>query len=169
MALNDTQSDIRDRRRQLVAEIMVRRPRVTQRQLREALTEQGHINPETGEAWSLGTINRDVEVVREQAQERMSRSAEEWRAQELEMLQELQADAWKEGEYRTVIQVSKRRAKLLGLDEPEKIEAALSLGRSEEFQDALTDLMGALEDFPEARQAVARVLADGEPEDAEDQ
>lgn len=169
MPLNNSRSDIRDRRRQLVAEIMVRRPRVTQRQVRDALTEQGHINPETGEAWSLGTINRDVEAVREQAQKRMNRSAEEWRSQELEMLRELQADAWEEGEYRTVIQVSKRRAKLLGLDEPEQIDAALSLGRSEEFQDALADLMGALEDFPEARQAVARVLAEGEPADADSQ
>jgi hypothetical protein len=60
----------------------------------------------------------------------------------------------------------KRRAKYLGLDEPDELDAALSLERSEEFQDVLSDLMDALEGFPEARMAVARALADDESDDA---
>lgn len=153
MGLNKTESDIRDQRRKLVAEIMVRRPRVTQRQIRRTLTERGHKNPETGKPWSIGTINRDVEAIRERAREKMDRDAREWRARELDMLRQLQADAWEEGDYRTVVSISKRRAKLLGLDEPEEIEA--TVGTDPETIETLLD---ALEDYPEARQAVANAL-----------
>lgn len=120
MALNKTQADIRDRRRQRIARLMVRRPRVTQRQIRQALTEEGEANPDTGEPWSLGTINSDVDAIREAARARMQDDADTWRARELEMLRTLQADAWDDGEYRTVVAISKRRAKLLGLDAPKR-------------------------------------------------
>lgn len=153
MALNKTESDIRDRRRKLVAKMMVRRPRITQRQIRQELTEKGFINPDTGEPWSIGTINRDVEAIRERARNQMDRHAREWRARELEMLRQLQADAWDEGNYRTVVSISKRRAKLLGLDEPEELD--VDMGTDPETVETLLD---ALEPFPEARQAAAEAL-----------
>jgi len=153
MGLNKTATDIRDQRRKLVAEIMVRRPRVTQRQIREALTSKGYLNPETGNPWSIGTINRDVEAIRQRARNQMDRSAREWRARELEMLRQLQADAWDEGDYRTVVSISKRRAKLLGLDEPEELD--VDMGTDPETIETLLD---ALQPFPEARQAAADAL-----------
>ena len=154
MGLNKSKIDIRERRRQLVAQFMVRRPRVTQRQLRAALAERGHVNPETGAPWSLGTINRDVEAVREKARARMEDDANTWRARELEMLRELQADAWDAGEYRTVVSISKRRAKLIGLDSPDELRATMDMEG-----DVIPTLMQALQDFPQARAAAANALA----------
>ena len=160
MRANETRKDIRERRRQLVAQLMVRRPRVTQRQLRAALAERGHVNPETGAPWSLGTINRDVEAIREKARARMEDDANTWRARELEMLRALQADAWDAGEYRTVVSISKRRAKLLGLDEPDELRATMDMEA-----DVIPTLMQALQDFPEAREAAADALAGGAADD----
>lgn len=154
MPLNKTKADIRDRRRQLVAGIMVRRPRVTQREIRRLLAEKGHVNPETGEPWSLGTINSDVEAIREEARERMEEDADTWRARELQMLRELQADAWDAGEYRTVVAISKRRAKLLGLDEPDEFRTTVGTDA-----ETIETLMDALQAFPQARKAVANALA----------
>lgn len=159
MRANKTRKDIRERRRQIIAQLMVRRPRVTQRQIRDALTRQGHTNPETDEPWSLGTINNDVDVIRRTARDRMRDDADTWRARELEMLRELQADAWDAEEYSTVVSISKRRAKLLGLDEPDELSHTMQLAQSEEYQAARSGIMQALEDFPEARKAVADALA----------
>lgn len=151
MALN--KRTLRDRRRQFLAREMVRRPRVTQRQLRRALTEAGHVNPETQKPWSLGTVNNDVEAIREAARERMEQSAETWRANELDLLARVQERALEEGELRTVVMISRRRAALLGLDEPDELRA--TVGPDPETVEALMD---ALRDYPDAREAAARAL-----------
>jgi hypothetical protein len=52
----------------------------------------------------------------------MERDANEWRAIELDRLQELQKEAWDEGDRDLVLRCMKRRASLLGLDAPEKLE-----------------------------------------------
>jgi hypothetical protein len=120
MALNKTAKDRRELRRQKVAQLLVRRPRITVRQVQKALLKSGHYNPDTNEAWSIGTVQSDIEHVREHARENMERDANEWRAIELDRLQELQKEAWDEGDRDLVLRCMKRRANLLGLDAPEK-------------------------------------------------
>ena len=120
MSFDKTAQHRRDLRRQKVAQLLVRRPRITVRQMQTALLKSGHYNPRTDEKWSRQTVQNDIEHVREQARENMDRGANEWRAIELDRLQELQKEAWDEGDRDLVLRCMKRRAKLLGLDAPEK-------------------------------------------------
>lgn len=122
MPLNKTKAERRAQRRRRVAQLLVRRPRITVREIRRALFKDGHFNPETEEPWSVGTIQKDVEAVRKEAREEMRKSADEWRAKELRRLQQLQQEAWDEGNHKLVLRCMKRRAKMLGLDEPEQVD-----------------------------------------------
>ena len=122
MGFDKTAQHRRDLRRQKVAQLLVRRPRITVRQMQTALLQSGHYNPRTNEKWSRQTVQNDIEHVRGQARENMERDANEWRAIELDRLQELQKEAWDEGDRDLVLRCMKRRANLLGLDAPEKLE-----------------------------------------------
>jgi len=122
MALNKTKAERRAQRRRRVAQLLVRRPRITVREIRRALLKDGHYNPKTDEAWSVGTIQSDVEAVREEAREQMEKSADEWRAKELRRLRQPQQEAWYEGNRELVLRCMKRRHELLGLDEPDQHE-----------------------------------------------
>ena len=57
-----------------------------------------------------------------------------------------------------VLKIMQRRAKMLGLDEPERFAQVVELVQSEEYRAARAAIMGALQDFPEARAAVAEAL-----------
>jgi len=140
MALNKTAKDRRELRRQKVAQLLVRRPRITVRQVQKTLLKSGHYNPDTNEAWSVGTVQSDIEHVRGQARENMERDANEWRAIELDRLQELQKEAWDEGDRDLVLRCMKRRANLLGLDAPEKQTKHLNVkGLAELLADGFDD------------------------------
>jgi len=122
MPLNKTKAERRAQRRRRVAQLLVRRPKITVREIRRALLKDGHYNPQTDEAWSVGTIQSDVEAVREEAREQMRESADEWRAKELQKLQQLEQEAWDKGDRQMVLRCMKRRHELLGLDEPDQHE-----------------------------------------------
>lgn len=114
--------DVTAIRRQQIATILIRRPRVSQRQIQDALTKQGMTNPATGKAWSLGTVNNDIQHIREEAAERMRRDSDQWLAEELDKLEKLEQDAWDASDRRTVLACMQRRHKLLGLDAPDRIQ-----------------------------------------------
>jgi len=156
MALNKTRKDRREQRRQKVAQILVRRPRVTVRQIRRALAKSGHTNPETEKPWSIGTVQSDIEAVREEAREQMRESADNWRAKELDKLRQLEQDAWDEGNHELVLRCMKRRADLLGLDEPDQVEMD---GQLDLKSDTLDDVMESLTD------RAARLGAEEETDD----
>ena len=143
MALNKTKAERRAQRRQKVAQVLVRRPRVTVQQMRRVLAKAGHINPERDEPWSTGTVQNDIEAVREEAREQMRQDADEWRAKELDKLRQLEQDAWDEGNHDLVLKCMKRRANLLGLDEPEEVDMDASLGIKE---NTLDDVMESIAD-----------------------
>jgi uncharacterized protein (UPF0335 family) len=81
---------------------------------------------------------------------------------ELDRLNKLQTGLWPKAlqgdtdAVKTVLQLMKRRAKYMGLDEPEEIRARMDVGMDE----VLPALMEALQDFPEARAAAADALTD---------
>lgn len=122
MARNTARGDVQAIRRQKVASLLTRNARITQQQILDKLTEEGFVNPQTDSPWGIGTINRDVQAIREEARERLELDAAEWIARELETLEELQMDAWSAKELDTVLRILKRRAKLLGLDAPARQE-----------------------------------------------
>lgn len=75
---------------------------------------------------SLGTINRDLQAVRDEWAERREQSYNDWVAEELALLDRLQRSLLPkaiEGNDRAVqrvLSVMERRARMLGLDQPEK-------------------------------------------------
>lgn len=113
-----------DRRQQLVASLLVRNPRITRRQIQELLARPvehgGVVNPLTGNPYALSTIHLDVDAIRAEWQEKRLQSADKWVAGELATLEELQIQAWRNGDLAEVRRISAERRKLLGLDAPTK-------------------------------------------------
>ena len=110
------------RRRQLVASLLARNPRITRRQLQGALAkppeEGGMLNPRTHKPYSLATIHGDVLAVKADWLELQNRDATTWLQRELVTYEELQFQAWRDGDLAEVRRVSEARRKLLGLDAP---------------------------------------------------
>lgn len=96
------------------------------------------LNPETGQAFDLATINRDIKALRREWAKKRDESTDEWLATELATLAELQKEAWMAKQFDTVLRISDRRAKLLGLDAPTRVtmEGVIKLP---------SDVMAALE------------------------
>ena len=124
MPRNDAALLAADRRKQLVASLLARNPRISRRQIRAALAlplEQGGIrNPLTEEPYSLGTVQADIEELRGGWRLLREKSVEEWLEQELMMYEELQIQAWRNGDLSEVRRISEARRKMLGLDAPAK-------------------------------------------------
>ena len=124
-----------DIRRQRIAAILVRRPRITQRQIYELLAgpvDRGGLrNPATGEPYSLGTINLDIEALRAEMRQRLTQDASTWIAHELDKLDAIEEAAWNEKDFATLLKAMKRRADLLGLDAPTKIAPTTPDGNDE--------------------------------------
>lgn len=152
-----------DLRRQRIAAILVRRPRITQRQIHQLLASDPHKgglrNPETNEPYSLATINKDVKWLRAQIKKRARQDTDAWVAAELDKLDAIEEAAWNEKDFATILKAMKRRADLLGLDAPSKIAPTTPDGNDE--YTGLTDTerlerLAALFD-------TARARADGSP------
>ncbi len=107
-------------RREVVAELLLRR--LTQRQICDALAKQGIFNEETGEAYTVGTINGDVKALKRDWRARANLKAAEWLAEELAGLEALEKSAWAAKQYGVVLKIKERRAKMLGLDKPAQIK-----------------------------------------------
>jgi len=119
--MNANGSDFTEYRRSLVASLLLRKPNITRRKLCAAVGEQIR-NPKTGEPFSLATIHNDVVVLKEEWKEKAAADIEDWIADELAKLDEIEGAAWTTGHLDTVLKCMMRRAKLLGLDKPEKRE-----------------------------------------------
>jgi hypothetical protein len=108
-------------------------------------------------AWT--DFDRALGKVQEEVKDR----ARTVREMELKRLRRMQKGLWKdavEGDtdaVRTVVRLMKRRAALLGLDEPDELD--VDMGADTETIEALMD---ALQSYPEARQAAADALSDTE-------
>lgn len=116
--------------------------------------------------WGMEYAHKDVtrmlRKVRDQAQE----EARQVRELELQRLDAMFAGIWEDATagdvdaVNSALRVMKRRARMLGLDEPERFEQVVSLVQSEEYARARAAIMNALQDFPEARSAVVAALDD---------
>lgn len=106
--------DMMTLRREAVAALRARH--LTQRQIVESLRK---LTPPI-EA-SLATINRDLRYLRDGWKKKAAESIEDWIADELADLDELERVAWREKRYELVLKIKERKAKLLGMDKPVKI------------------------------------------------
>lgn len=131
----DNQEFIRDLRRQLIAGLMARNPRISQRQILRVLQGQKlpdplnpnvkitpGINPDTGKPWSIGTINSDVQAIRDEARELRQRAAEEWIEQSILELGELKIMAWGQKNVYALVAVKQLEMKLLGYGAPDVLD-----------------------------------------------
>ena len=63
---NTSHQSVIDQRRTLVSRLRLRG--ATQREIVAMLLKEGIVNQETGKAWSLATVNRDIDAVRKEWQ-----------------------------------------------------------------------------------------------------
>lgn len=128
MAKNIAPQIVRETRRQAVATLLAKRPRITQREIWAYLagTDRGDIprmtNPDTGGAFSLGTINSDIQALRAEYREKTNDARDEWAAKLLSWYEDLIREAQIKGEMSEVRHNIKAIRELLGVDAPEKHE-----------------------------------------------
>lgn len=104
-----------ERRRQFIASTLVRKPNISQRQIRTVLAANGIVNPDTGEPYSLGTINADIKAIRQTWRQRRQQDAETWIDFELAKLDEIEEAAWRKEDLNSVFKAQARRDRYLGL------------------------------------------------------
>jgi hypothetical protein len=132
MTLNIAPKIATEHRRQLVASILATRPRVTQREICVWLGERmtkgeraGQIrclNPSTGRPYSLGTINGDVKVLRQEYREKTTQARDEWVARLLLDYEDMYLLARAQRQEKQARLVLADIRKLLGLDAPTRSE-----------------------------------------------
>jgi len=142
-----------DRRRAMTAELLVKRPGITQRQIHawlgqlvEVKDEFGQvtkkvprmINPETGEPFSLGTVHSDIDYIRQSWRDMTAQEASHWLAQQLAALQEAEGIAWRKGDTAEVRAIWSQRNKILGLDAPLKIAKTNAAGQDAPEPDVIS-------------------------------
>lgn len=113
MALTDGQQAEIDRRRARVAQLVGQR--YTQRQICDALAKEGFANGDTGDPYSLGTINSDVKALRVMWRREASADIQQHKADILAELEEVKRVAWEMRDLRAVIQAIKVKAVVVGL------------------------------------------------------
>ncbi len=144
---------IMDRRRAMIAELIVKRPGITMRQIEawlgtlvEKKNEFGEVigaaprlmNPETEKPFSLTTVKDDIDYIREQWRKATAQASSEWLAQQLAALSEAEAIAWRKGNTAEVRNIWTQRNKILGLDAPIKIAKTDAKGEDVQEPDVIT-------------------------------
>ena len=110
---------IEARRLELVASLRLRRR--TQREIQQALATQ-LVNPKTGEAFSLGTINADVKKLEKGWRESAAAKVEEHKAQQLAEIQEVKRQAWNDKDLPIVLRALSLEADITGTKAPVQTE-----------------------------------------------
>jgi phage terminase large subunit-like protein len=83
------------------------------------------VNPQSGEPFDRSTIARDIQRLRDLANERAAQNADEIRAELLDRSEELFRIAHKQKKYGGALEILKFQAKLTGANRPEKIEHSI--------------------------------------------
>jgi len=111
-----------ERRRRAIGIILAERPTISQRELMEVLEKQADIvNPRTGAAYCLGTINNDLQAIKRGWMERAYQCYSDWVSEQVAKLDRLEERAWRSNDLAIVLRCIDRRCKLLGLDEPTRL------------------------------------------------
>lgn len=120
MALNNSQKAIIENRRQMVARLRLRG--ITQREIQQALEVQGSINPETKEAWSLGTINADISVLEAEWRKRASDEIDNLKARQLAEIAEIKRQGWTNKDLAIVLRALSMEVDIIGTKAPTRNE-----------------------------------------------
>ncbi len=120
MALNSSEIDIRDHRREAVARLRLKGN--TQREICIKLAEEGIVNPETDEPWTVGTICTDLKALEKIWKQNAINHIAEKKGQMFAEYEEIKRVAWKEKDFNAILRACKQQCELLGLNAPEKQE-----------------------------------------------
>lgn len=121
MTLNTSNDDLIQKRREKVARFRLQGLSI--REIVLALASEKIVNPDTKKPFEVGTIHGDLEALKSEWAANAARDASEFISEQLAELDELKKSAWKDKRYDVVMKCMERRAKLLGLDKPTKIDA----------------------------------------------
>lgn len=116
-------------RRALVARLRIRH--LSQREIVQALQQQGNLNPVSGNPWSLGLINADIKAIEKAWREEMVRDTSIHKANLLAEIQEVKRKAWTDQSMDVVLRCLQQERALLGLDAPQKVAPTNPTGDSE--------------------------------------
>jgi len=143
--------------------LRLRRAGYTYREVAERTAEHFHaerLPSGWDERYAAKDVRRELKRLRDENTER----TEQVREIEAGRLDDLQSALWDDAldgdaqAVRQVLNVMQRRARLMGLDEPEQHEVRGTL--DVRFVELRGIILGALDDYPEARVAVADALAE---------
>lgn len=140
MTLNNANDSIIIQRREMVAQLLLRK--LTQREIALELARKGIVNPADGQPFSAATINQDVKALKKQWREAAALAVEEWQAQLLAELEELKRAAYAKGQLNTVRAIIADQRTMMGTDAPSRIriEGGLTI---EQFNTWSKQLTGA--------------------------
>lgn len=91
------------------------------------LEEEGIINPDTNQPWSVQTISNDLKEIERSWEDVMFRDITTHRARVMAEFGEVKSAAWKAGKLDTVIRAIKGEIDLLGLNELERMGTEIAL------------------------------------------
>lgn len=121
---NPAQDEIIARRRELVARARLRG--ATQREIVESLPKISEfdggpcINPETGEPWSLGTINSDIKALQAEWKREAKKAVDHHKSRQLAELQEAKRQAWHDNDLQSLLRAVGMEIGLLGTEAPKR-------------------------------------------------
>lgn len=117
--------DNAEQRRTIVAQLLKRGVGIYDIQQTLANPSSGKfytVNPETGEPYSLATIQRDVTELRERWRAEIARDIGDHFAEQIAKLEELEKSAWGQNDLRLVLDILKEKSRLYGLYSPVRIQ-----------------------------------------------
>ena len=132
MAFRTSRNIARDRRRALVARLLVRNPRITQLEIKEELATGGKngepliVNPETDKPYAVGTINGDVKAIRKEFRERAARDGDDWISELISRYDEIYRTAMEEGDLTAANKANDSISKIVGAYAPERHQAEVT-------------------------------------------
>lgn len=116
--------------RQLAVEREVVRGR-SLREIQAELEGAGHVNPNRGEPWSLGIIQRDVKELETRWATMAAVDLADAKGRQLTELREARRVAWEQKDINQVRQLLKLEMELLGTEAPKRQEVRATVATSE--------------------------------------
>lgn len=149
MALNSSTTEIVASRRNKVAALRLRG--LSQHAIWEALkadpSQGGMRNPKTGEPFSIGTINGDIQALEAEWRATASIATSDHMARELAEIQAIKVMAFTQKNPTLALRAIELEMKLLGTSAPQKIDLGLPVDKMLAFLDAVRKLGHEPEQF----------------------
>lgn len=120
---------------------------LTQTEIVDALAEAGHINPKTGEPWSIGTVNRDVSMLRSEWEEKAAADYDLHVRTQLAKIHQAQRAAWASGDLDTFARFMEQEIKITGTGQRDMSnQNADPIGDGWDVYEVLSEVKGRIEE-----------------------